>query len=139
MAEADGLSGSDVVLYVNVGTEEAPDYDAVGSQRGVTFREQTAEIDMSSKESRSMRVKAGRYSATVSLTGLYVPDDDAYLALKDAFRAGDLILIHKSESDVEVEEASALITSMQDDNPDSAPATIAVELRIDGDWAEVGS
>jgi len=135
MAEVDGLSGSDVVLYVDTGAM----FEAVGSQRSATFREQTAEIDMSSKESRSMRVKAGRYSATVSLGALYVPDDDAYLALKEAHRAGDLILIRRSESGVELEEASALITSMQDDAPDAAPTTIAVELRIDGDWAEVGS
>ena len=139
MTEVDGLSGSDVLLYVNTGTEESPVYAAVGSQRSVTFRETTAEIDMSSKDSRSMRVKAGRYGATASLGALYVPDDAAYLALKEAHRAGDLILIRKLESDVEVEEASALITSMQDDNPDVAPAVIAVELRIDGDWAEVGT
>ena len=135
MAEVDGLTGTDVVLYVDTGAI----FEAVGSQRSVTFREQTAEIDMSSKESRSMRVKAGRYSATVSLGALYVPDDDGYLALKAAKRAGELILIRKSVSGLEVEEASALITSMQDDAPDSAPVTIAVELRIDGDWAEVGS
>jgi len=133
------LNGTDVLLLVNTGTEEAPVYTAVGSQRGVTFDENTAEIDVSSKDSRAMRVLPGRYDASLSLDSLYVPDDTAYQALRDANRNGDFILVRRSEEEVETEEASAIVTAMSEEFPDQAEATISVDLRIDGEWSEVGS
>ncbi len=134
------MNGADVLLLVNTGTDEAPVYEAVGSQRGATFEENTAEIDVSSKTGgRAMRVVAGRYDATVTLDGLYVPDDNAYQALKAAERAGTLIKIRRQEEDADLEEASALITQISEAAPDQDAATISISLRISGAWAEVGS
>src|SRR5690606_2697817 len=45
----------------------------VASQRDVTFDENTAEINMSSKDTRAAKVDAGRYSASCTLESLYVP------------------------------------------------------------------
>ncbi len=133
------ISGTDVLLMVNTGTAESPSYTAVGSQRGVTRDETTAEIDISSKEQREMRVLPGRYGSTMSLDALYVLDDDAFLSLQSANRNGDLILVRISEDGLETEEANALITSMSESYPDVAEATITVALRIDGAWSTVGS
>ena len=133
------ISGTDVLLMVNTGTAVAPEYTAVGSQRGLTRDETTAEIDISSKESRAMRVLPGRYGSTMSLDALYVLDDEAFLSLQSAMRNGELILVRVSEDDLETEEADALITSMSESYPDVAEATITVALRIDGAWATVGS
>ena len=133
------MNGTDILLLVNTGTEAVPAYEAVGSQRDVTFDEATAEIDVSSKDSRSTRVLAGRYKATLSLDALYVPTDEAYLALKAAMRDGDLILVARQESDVTTETANALITSLSEKGPDQGEATVSISMTIDDVWTEVGS
>lgn len=133
------MNGSSVLLLVNTGTEQAPSYEAVGSQRDVTFEEATEEIDVSSKDSRFKRVLPGRYSANVSLEALYVPTDTAYDVLADAMRAGEMILIAREEEDETVETATALITSMSSAMPNQVESTISISLTIDGEWTAVGS
>jgi TP901-1 family phage major tail protein len=128
------INGSDILLFVNTGTPELPSYEAVGSQRDVTFEENTEEIDVSSKDQREMRVIAGRYSANISLDALYVPDDAAFLALQNAMRNGELILVQRQEAGVALEEADALITSMSSSFPDQGEGTISISLTIDGAW-----
>jgi len=133
------MNGSDVLLLVNIGTPSVPSYQAVGSQRDVTFEEATEEIDVSSKDSRAKRVLAGRYSASISLDALYVPTRDDYDALKAAKRNGELILVARQENGVTIETANALVTSISEAFPDQAEATISVSLTVDGEWTEVAS
>ena len=132
-------NGTDILLYVNTGTEVAPSYVAVGSQRDVTFDESSDEIDISSKDSRAFRGIPGRYKATLSLDAIYVPDDEAYLALKTANRDGALILVRRYEEDVAFEEADAFVTSISENGPDQDAATISVDLTVDGEWSAVGT
>jgi len=47
------MNGTDVLIWI--------DGNMVGSQRDVTIDEATAEIDVSSKDQREMRVLPGRY------------------------------------------------------------------------------
>ncbi len=134
------MNGSDVLLLVNTGTNLSPEYEVVASQRGVTFERNNAEIDFSSKTGgREMIVEAGRYDATVTLDGLYVPTDEAYQALDAACEAGTLIKIRRQEEGTATREADALITQMSEAFPDQDAATISVSLRISGPWSEVGS
>lgn len=133
------MNGTDVLLLVNTGTPAVPVYEAVGSQRDVTFDETTEEIDASSKDSRAMRVLPGRYGATLSLDALYVPTDDAYLALRSAMRDGELILVARENDGVTEETADALITSLSESFPDQGEGTISISLTIDGTWTEVGT
>ena len=132
-------NGSDVLVLVNTGTPAVPVYEVMGSQRDVTFDEATEEIDVSSKDGRAKRVLPGRYSCTISFDSLWVPDDACYLALRDAMRDGELILIARQEYEVVVETADALITSMSENFPDQSEATISMSLVVDGMWTEVGS
>jgi len=133
------INGTDVLLHVNTGTADVPAYTLVGSQRDVTFDENNDEIDVSNKDSRAKRVLAGRYSAGVSLDALYVRADGGYLALRDALRDGELILIERLEADGRDETADALITSLSEAAPDQSDATISISMTIDGTWNEVGS
>jgi len=133
------MNGTDVLLLVNTGTELVPSYEAVGSQRDVSFEETTEEIDVSSKDSRAKRVLPGRYGASITLDALYVPTGTAFKALQDAMRDGELILVAKEVDNVTIETASALITSMSEAMPDQAEATISISLTIDGTWTVVGS
>ena len=133
------MNGTDVLLLVNTGTVLVPVYEAVGSQRDVTFDEATEEIDVSSKDSRAKRVLPGRYSSGLSLDALYVATDAAYQALRDAMRNGELILVAKEDDGVTLETADALITSLSEGFPDQGEGTISCALTIDGFWAEVGT
>ena len=133
------MNGSDILLLVNTGTEETPAYEAVGSQRDSSFEEASEEIDMSSKDSRAKRVIAGRYSSSITLDALYVPNNDAYEALREANRNGELILVARQEEEVVIETARALITSISSNFPDQSEATISISLTIDGEWTAVGS
>ena len=133
------MNGTDVLLLVNTGTELVPSYEAVGSQRDVSFEETTEEIDVSSKDSRQKRVLPGRYGASLTLDALYVPTNEAFLKLQAANRDGELIMVAKEVDNVTIETATALITSMSGSFPDQGEATISISLTIDGGWTVVGS
>jgi TP901-1 family phage major tail protein len=133
------INGSDILLLVNTGTAAVPVYEAVGSQRDVTFDEATEEIDVSSKDSRAKRVLPGRYSASLSLDALYVWSDDGYQALRDAMRDGELILVARQDDGVTMETADALITSLSESFPDQGEGTISISMTVDGFWTELVS
>lgn len=126
-------NGTDVLLLADV----AGTPTVVGSQRGLTIEETTETIDTSSKDSRAMRVKAGRYGSTVSLEHLYVPTNTAYLALRDANRNGTAITITRREFGLNFEEACAIVTSLSSDFPDQGESVISIELEVDGFWLPI--
>lgn len=133
------MNGTDLLILVNTGTPGTPVYEAVGCQRDATLDEATATIDVSCKESRAQRVLPGRYSGTISLDALYVPTDMAYLALRDANRNGDMILVAREEYGVAIETVDAKIDTISESFPDQGEAVISVSLTIDDFWAQVGS
>lgn len=133
------LNGSSLLILANTGTPSVPIYTPVGSQRDASIDENTDIIDFSNKESRNRRVGAGRYSSTVSLDALYVPDDAAYAVLKAAMRSGDTVIIAREESDVVVETATAVVATLSETFPDQAEATVSASFEIDGAWEPVGS
>lgn len=133
------MNGADILVLLNIGTPAAPSYEVLGSQRNVTFVENTANRDASSKDSRAQRVEPGRYSSTVSLEALYVPTEDGYQALVDAMRDGTKLLIRRQEDEVNIEESDCVVNSISGAGPDQETATVAVELTVDGDWTELTS
>jgi len=133
------MNGSDILLLMNTGTEVAPVYEVLGSQRGASFTESTANRDASSKDSRAQMVEPGRYSSTVSGEALYVPTEDGYQALLDAMRDGTKILIRASEDAIEIEQASCVVNTITRNAPDQETALCTFELTVDGDWVELTS
>lgn len=133
------MNGTDLLILANIGTPESPSYMAVGCQRDATIEEATATIDVSCKDSRAQRVLPGRYSATISLDALYIPDDQAYQALKDAMRNGDLILIAREEAGTVTETFPALVGSLSQAFPDQGEATVAASFTVDGFPVPAGS
>lgn len=132
------MNGADLLILVNTGTAEVPVYEAAGCERDATIEETSDTIDNSCKDSRAMRVDYGRYSSTISLDALYVLND-GYLALKQANRDGELILVAREEQDIVTETALAKIDSISETFPDQAESTISISMTIDGWWEEVGS
>ncbi len=133
------MSGGDILLYVNTGSEESPSYTVVGSQRNMS-RERTRNIiDVSSKDTEDEESLPGRKSSSITLDALYVPDNAAYLAIDAAYEAGDFILAQIYVEGVATHQANCLVESMSEEYPDDAEATISVELRVSGGWLAVGS
>ena len=121
------MNGTDILIFI--------DGVAVGSQRDVTFQENTAEIDVSNKQAgRAQKVIPGRYSASVSLDALYVPDDTAYQSLQTAMRDGLAVSVVRTENGATTESASAIVTSLSETGPDQDAATVSCDLTIDGEW-----
>lgn len=133
------LNGTDVLVLVNTGTEQSPAWTAVASQRDVTFDETNAVIDFSSKDQRARRVSPGRYSATVTLDALYVPDHASYAALSGASRDGTMVKLMRSEQGANVESVAAMVSNVSTSFPDQGEATISATFDIDGAWEPVGS
>lgn len=133
------MNGTDLLILANVGTEETPSYAVVGCQRGATIDETNAEIDVSCKSSRKMRVLPGRYGSKISLDGLYVPDDAAFQALRTALRDGAMILMAREEFGVVLETANCIVTALPQTFPDQDAATISASFTVDDGWTEVGS
>lgn len=120
------INGTDILIWI--------DGNMVGQQRDVTIDENTAEIDASNKEQREMRVLPGRYDSSISLDGLYVPDDTAYLALQAAMRNATFVEVVVVEDGVVTESADAIVTALSRAAPDQDVATVSISLRIDGTW-----
>lgn len=124
------MNGSEVLVMVDV--DGAGTYVPVGSQTNASIAESNDTRDASSKNQREMKVEYGRYSGTISFEALYLPGDLAYAALKVAMRNGVKIKLREQEAGVQVEEVSAVITSMTRDFPDQDNVTISMEAAIDG-------
>lgn len=127
-------NGADILLLVEdpVGSGI---YVVVGSQRDVKFDEKIAAIDTSSKDSPQATFIPGRYSATCVLNHVYVPSDQAYLALRAALRNRTIIQVRRQEFGLALETASAIVTLMTGEFKDQAESTIAIDLQITGAWA----
>lgn len=134
-----GSNGTNLLILVNTGTPSVPAYEAVGCQRDCTIEEASDTIDVSCKDSRAQRVLPGRFSGTVSLDHLYIDDDAGYLALQEANRDGELILLAKEWEGVVTETVDAKIDSMSESYPDQDAAVVSTALTIDGFWTPVGS
>jgi predicted secreted protein len=132
------INGADVLVLVNTGTELVPVWTVVGSQTNVKFGEKNATIDTSNKQSgRFSEFLVGRYDATVDLDSLYIPSDAAYASLKDATRNGALIRIRRQESGAALEEASALVTTLNGEFADQAAGKLSATLQVSGAWTAV--
>ena len=139
MSTDNGFNGADLLLLANTGTESVPVYEAVGSQRDATIEETTDVIDVSSKDSRAELGEPGRYASTISLDKLYVPNDASYTALKSAMRNGIKILVAREEEDVVIETANCIVESLSESHPDQTESVVAISLKVDGFWQEVGT
>lgn len=110
-------------------------FQTLASQRGGTLNENTDPIDVSSKASRKGKFKPGRYSATLDLNMLYVPDSADFLMMRTAMRDGDMVKLRRSEGGTDIEDIDAVIVSMPSDFPDQDAAVVAAGFQLSGEWS----
>jgi len=109
-------------------------YTAVGSQRDATFDEKTNAVDVSAKDQRQAQYLPGKYSASITMSHLYVPSDAAFSALKSAMRSGSKIVVARQESGTETEHASAVITELSGNFKDQTEGVVSLTIAVDGPW-----
>lgn len=131
------VNGSAVMVFVNTGTVAVPVWTKLGCQRDATIDEKSDTIDVSCKDSRAQQVLAGRYSSSVSLDTLYIPDDAAYLALQAANRAGTLVGLQRQEQGVAIANALAKVDSLSESFPDQGEAVVSCSFTVDNFWVAV--
>jgi hypothetical protein len=129
------MNGSDVL--VEVADASSGIYFVVGSQRGVTFDENTDPIDFNSKEDRRSFVNPGRWSSNVSFEYLYIPTSSGYARLKNASRNGEYVRLRRRERGTNVETAEVVVTNLSESFPDQEAAVVSAEFQLNGGWTPV--
>ena len=127
-------NGDGVLLKVDVSSTAT----IIGSQRDFNMEESNDVIDVSSKDDgRFAAFLTGRYNASISMDGIYVPGDSALAELRIKVRDGTEIIITRAEDTVEIEEASAIVERMSIDAADQEASIVSVDLRITGSWTSL--
>ena len=127
-------NGRDILLVV----EESPGvWVVVASQRGVTFNEERTLIDAATKDDDAMVHLYGRYSASLDLSSLWVPAEASVLALRDALRNKTTIGVRRRDDGSDIEQATAFVSSLSNDNADDDAASFSATLNISGTWGAV--
>ena len=127
------MNGSDILVQVEVPSGSS-NFVTIGSQRGVTFAEQTNPIDMSSKEDRRGFFNPGRYTSTISFEYMYIASSSGYQALKDAMRNGEYVRLQRLERGDAIEIASCVVTSLSEAAPDQDAVIVSADFQLNGGW-----
>ena len=112
------MKGLDVLIKVNVGTAETPEYVAVGAQRGASLSRSAETLDKTSKDSDGWQESlSGLKSWSISTDGLLILDDAGYEALENAYMMSENVLVQFSTKSGAMFEGDAIITSIDLDAP----------------------
>lgn len=112
------MKGLDVLIKVNVGTEDTPEYVAVGAQRGASLSRSAETLDKTSKDSDGWQESlAGLKSWSISTDGLLILDDEGYEALENAYMMSENVLVQFSTKSGAMFEGDAIITAIDLDAP----------------------
>lgn len=127
------MNGSKIVLLVEVDSE----FVVVASQTGYSQDSERNLIEVGDKSSQHQKYIYGKQEDTLEIETMYVPDDDALKHIKEAQKNAEEVLLRRSENDEEVEEAPALIASVNIDAPDDDGATGSISFTLNDFWSEV--
>ncbi len=85
-ANTNPMSGVDIILKVNKGTDVAPQWEEVAFQRGATLNRSADTIDVSYKGTGAWKAYvAGMKEWSIDADGMYVFGATGFTALEDAF------------------------------------------------------
>lgn len=131
------FDGSDILLFVNTGTESSPSYEAAAYQRSYSQESSRDMIETTVKQDDAKTYEYGELDESLTVEGLYAPSDAAFAALQDAKDNASTILVRRSEDGSEVEEATALVENISVDAPRNDVRTFSSDLQITGKWSTV--
>jgi len=129
------ITGIDILIHVNVGTEGAPEWKPVGGQRGASLSESRDIIELHSKTSPGS-YKEKEYSWgdwSISCDGVYIENEEAYAHLVRAMREKKKVMVRWAEAGLGTIEGQAVVASRDLDGPYDGEATYSMELQGHGD------
>jgi len=121
-----GVNGADVLVVV-YGT-------VVGGQRGVRITRPSGAVDFSSKASVHERVRPGRLSSTVSLDSLYMVSESGHQMIQMCRDNRDMVTLRIKQLGSDIEEAQAIVTSIERDHPDQGESLFTAEFQVSDGW-----
>ncbi len=127
--------GVDFLIYMQTATGE---YTKIAGQRGGTFTRERETIDASSKDNYGWQdSEYGMASWSIEGDGVLVEDDEAYLALEEAFHnRTDLLVRFQTASGVQY-EGKAIVTDLSIDAPHDDLATYSLTLQGRGAYEKI--
>lgn len=142
VAGAEGQNGAIVVLKVNTLGTGGEGFVLIGGQGNLSVSESTSEIDVSDKLSGRLGERvAGRAAAQISVDLNFNRTDEGQSYLKDKYRARELVEFLVFDRDTpdtlagtDVEKATGLITSLDEEHPDQDRSTMSLEISMNNDW-----
>lgn len=132
MPESPAFIGTSFLVQVNTGTEAAPVWTTVGSQRDATVSRSLDVIDVSNKDSRNRRIKPGRYMVEISFDHLYVPGAAELQRLKTAIRDALFTQVREFVNGAAGIVYGGYITGHEESFPDMAEAVVSCTFTGDG-------
>lgn len=130
-----GINGADVLIYLDTG-DSVENWVVVGGQRDVSINEDIALVNISHKLSGAYgEFLPGRITGTMTLDAVWIPNNAALTALKNATRSRTLVRLQRYYL-AAVEEAEFVITSKAESFPDQAEGTVSLNFQQSGAWVE---
>lgn len=139
MARSKGIDGASVLLMVNMGDDETPNWTAVAEQTGLSTENSRNLIEASSKDSDHTKWIYGKQDGTVTLESLYVPNDAAFKAIEEAMNNKEVVILRRTENGEDIEEATALVSTISKEWPDNDASTCSAEFQLDEPWTPISS
>lgn len=122
------VKGVDLLIFVeDPGTPGS--YIIVGGQRGATLSESVETIEVTNKLSNGYKeFEYGFGEWSISADGVYIKDDAAFTALKNAMRNKQKVKVRVQEEGQYTEEGFALVTSRELEGAYDGEATYSLEF-----------
>lgn len=143
MQSTTAINGSDVLLYVDVGTAQAPDFKPVAAQRNMGVNETANVIDVSAKGDKINKGVYGRITGDITLDAVIVESPQGLKLIRQAMWNKKEIVARVVTLDLdedgevvegEAEDAFCIVTSVNRNYPDEEASTYSVGLRINSEW-----
>ena len=127
---AEKIAGADILVKVNTGTVELPEWTTIAGQRDATVTRGTDTIDTTTKDSvGAMREQEPSFLTwSISCSGLMVVSDAAQELLRTAWSNREKVLVRVRYSDTDVEEGLAIISNLEYTGPHEDTATYSAEF-----------
>lgn len=112
---AEKIAGADILVKVNTGTADLPEWTTIAGQRDATVTRGTDTIDTTTKDSAgAMREQEPSFLTwSISCSGLMVVSDAAQELLRTAWSDREKVLVRVRYSDADMEEGLAIISNLE--------------------------
>lgn len=130
------IKGKAIVISINAGTAEAPQWVAVAGQQGGTLNRSVDTIETTTKDSVTKEFIHGDDEWSIECDGLYQVGDEGFAQLEDAYMAKEMIqariALPGKAGQFNIYTGMALITELPIEIPSDDTVTYSTTLQGTG-------